>query len=49
MVHLEVALLEHLPLKRAMLHPVLAEGNIHAVSELGASFRMDGSEDQPPT
>ena len=49
MVHLEIALLKHLPLERAVLHPVLAERHIHAVGELGAGLGVDESEDPQPT
>ena len=49
MVHLEVALFKHLPLERAVLHPVLAERHVHAVGELGAGVRVSGSEDPQPT
>ena len=49
MVHLEVALFKHLPLERAVLHPVLAERHVHAVGELGAGVRVGGSEDPQPT
>ena len=46
MMHLEVALLEDLPLERAVLHPVLAERHIHAVGELGTGV---GWVDPRPT